>query len=65
MASRPSTYHSANTIIHEKGRALSLEPEKKRQRDEIAPNEEEAAGPGTNNDSSAVCHFPCTAMIDR
>lgn len=40
---------------HEKGRAQSLEPEKKRQRDELASDKGETGEQGESSGSHLVC----------
>lgn len=47
-----------NTSQREKGRAQSLEPEKKRQRDELASDKGETSEQGKSGGSQAVCYSP-------
>ena len=56
---RPGPVYSGNDITNinhrEKGRAQSLEPEKKRQRDELASGKGETGEQGKSGGSQAVC----------
>lgn len=60
--SKPFGKYLTDVIDHEKGRAVSLEPEKKRQRDELASNKGETQEQGTGNESPAVCYMPSTPV---